>query len=168
MHKQVQYLKFDEACELVSLINTRKYLPDRRYKILAHLTRICALCQGLGLEAGDQEACGTWLTNSFKCFHCWHYKFARVATAPATAPCAVCKSQHFVNLIAALCKLSGRQEAEEAGAEDTARTTWSPTRGVVIVCLSLCLSLFISLSVCLPIACALWQQQVQPRSPLPH
>lgn len=45
MHKQVQYLNFDEACELVSLINSRKYLQDTRYKILAHLTRICALWQ---------------------------------------------------------------------------------------------------------------------------
>lgn len=125
------------------------------------MTRICALCQGPELEAGGQKGCGTWLTNSFKCFHCCHYKFARVATAPATAPCAVCKSQHFVNLIAALCKLSGRhrgrrRKAEEAGAEDTARTTWSPTRGVVIVCVSLSASLYLSLFLCvcqLPVPC---------------
>lgn len=171
MHKQVQYLKFDEACELVSLINTRKYLPDTRYKILAHLTRICALCQGPELEAGGQKGCGTWLTNSFKCFHCCRYKFARVATAPATAPCAVCKSQHFVNLIAALCKLSGRHRGRrrEAGGRSRRHSQddlVTHSRRCHCLRLSLCLSLFISLSVCLPIACALWQQQVQPLLPL--
>lgn len=123
MHKQVQYLKFDEACELVSLINSRKYLQDTRYKILAHLTRICALWQ---TAAGPLGGRGTWLTNSFKCFHCCHYKFARVAAEQrraAAAADAVCKSQHFVNLIAALCKLSGsgRGIEAEAGVEVVAQ-----------------------------------------------
>lgn len=68
---------------------------------------------------GIEGAGGTWLTNSFKCFHCCHYKFARVAAEQrrVAAAAAVCKSQHFVNLIAALCKLSGRGRGRGRGIE---------------------------------------------------
>lgn len=135
--------------------------------------------QQTGQRAG---AGGTWLTNSFKCFHCCHYKFARVAAeqrrAAAAAADAVCKSQHFVNLIAALCKLSGsgRGIEAEAGVEVVAQPVGRrgrlgrhsqddlvthSRRCHCLPCLpSLPLSVSVSVSVC-----QLPQQQVQP--PLP-
>lgn len=186
MHKQVQYLKFDEACELVSLINSRKYLQDTRYKILAHLTRICALWQ---TTVGPLGGRGTWLTNSFKCFHCCHYKFARVAAeqrrAAAAAADAVCKSQHFVNLIAALCKLSGsgRGIEAEAGVEVVAQPVGRrgrlgrhsqddlvthSRRCHCLPCLpSLSLSLCVCVCFCLPIASATSAASPAPLSPFP-
>lgn len=115
-----------------------------------------ARAPGWRQEAGGQKGCGTWLTNSFKCFHCCHYKFARVATAPATAPCAVCKSQHFVNLIAALCKLSGRQEAGGRSRRHSQDDLVTHSRRCHCLRLSLSASLYLSLFLCvcqLPVPC---------------